>query len=251
MPPLTADELTSLRADIVERGIVVPVVVDQHGRVLDGHHRRQVAAELGIDCPTTVREVADDDEALDIAVALNAARRHLSQDQRRDLIRSELHRRPKDADRAIARRVGCSPTTVGTVRSEWRAEAEESTERVQEAMRRGASELHSAAMELVCSGANLADLTCRARTAADAAAAKVKALGGEAFEGDRVPLVRFYASTCLANGLDDLGAALAEEGWSQDTAPKLLSDAQLGYLTERLFQVSNLDTCAASIGGAR
>lgn len=36
MPPLAEAELAALRADITERGVLVPVVVDQHGRLLDG-----------------------------------------------------------------------------------------------------------------------------------------------------------------------------------------------------------------------
>jgi ParB-like chromosome segregation protein Spo0J len=118
MPPLTADEYTALRDDIARRGVLVPVVVDQHGRLIDGHHRRRAADELGIDYPTEVRKVADDVDAWDLAVTLNAARRHLNREQRRELIRAEIERRPDDSDRAIARRVGCSPSTAGAVRGQ-------------------------------------------------------------------------------------------------------------------------------------
>jgi len=117
MPALSGVECDALRADVADRGIVVPVVVDQHGRVLDGHHRRRVAVELGIECPSEVREVADDDDARSVALALNVARRHLSREQVRDLIAVEFQRRPADSDRTIARRFGCSPSTVGAVRA--------------------------------------------------------------------------------------------------------------------------------------
>ncbi len=116
MPPLSAAELAALRADVAERGVVVPVVLDQYGRLLDGHHRRQVAAELGVECPSVVRRVRDNDEAADLAVTLNAARRHLSREQRQELVAAEIARRPGDSDRAIARRVGCDHKTVGAVR---------------------------------------------------------------------------------------------------------------------------------------
>ena len=118
MPDLAPDQLAALREDIAANGVIVPVVVDQHGRVLDGHNRRSIAAELGIDCPTVVQEVADDQVAMDVAVALNCARRHVTQAQKRDLIRDEIVRRPDDSDRAIARRVGCDHKTVGAVRTE-------------------------------------------------------------------------------------------------------------------------------------
>ena len=118
MPELTPDQFDSLRADIATNGVLVPIVKDQHGRILDGNHRAIIAAELGIDYPTVTVIVADDADAWDKAVTLNCARRHLSREQRRDLIEDEIRRRPSDSDRAIARRVGCSPTTVGAVRAE-------------------------------------------------------------------------------------------------------------------------------------
>lgn len=116
MPPLTTDELAALEADVVTRGIVVPVVVDQRGRLLDGHHRRQIAARHGIACPVEVHHVADDEDARQTALALNLARRHMTREQRRELIARECAARPQDSDREIARRLGCSATTVGAVR---------------------------------------------------------------------------------------------------------------------------------------
>lgn len=147
MPALTADQLAALREDIAENGIRVPVVVDQHDRVLDGHNRRAIADELGIECPTITQIVADDDEAWSVAVTLNCARRHLTSEQKRTIISEELRRRPDDSDRAIARRVGCDHKTVGVVRRAGeggeiphaaptmsRAEAEERTKQTREAL---------------------------------------------------------------------------------------------------------------------
>jgi ParB-like chromosome segregation protein Spo0J len=116
MPDLPEEQYAALRAEIEANGIIVPIVVDQHGCILDGHNRKRIADELGIEVPTEVRHVADDEEATDLAVALNCARRHLTRDQVRQVIAGEIKRRPDDSDRAIARRVGCSPSTVGAVR---------------------------------------------------------------------------------------------------------------------------------------
>lgn len=118
MPDLTPEQLAALREDIAANGVLVPIVVDQHGRILDGNNRAAIAAELGIDLPKLLHQVVDDDDAEDVAVRLNCQRRHLSREQRRQVIRREIERRPQDSDRAIARRVACSPSTVGAVRRE-------------------------------------------------------------------------------------------------------------------------------------
>jgi len=90
MPPLSEEEYAALRNDIERNGILVSVVVDQHGRILDGHQRVKIANELGIDYPREVREVADDNEAQDLALTLNMVRRHLNREQKRVLIRAEF-----------------------------------------------------------------------------------------------------------------------------------------------------------------
>lgn len=116
MPPLDPDRYSALRADIEQNGVLVPVVKDQHGRILDGHNRAAIAAELGITHPTETRTVADDEEAWSLAVTLNTARRHLNREETRALIRSVAERHPDWSDRQISRLVGCSPSTVGSVR---------------------------------------------------------------------------------------------------------------------------------------
>lgn len=122
MPPLSVEEYAALKADIAERGVLVPVVYDQHGNVLDGHHRQQIAVELGIDCPTDVRHVDSSEHARDVAFTLNLARRHLTREQKRQLISAEVKARPGDTDRAIGRRMGCDHKTVGSVRRELSGE---------------------------------------------------------------------------------------------------------------------------------
>jgi ParB-like chromosome segregation protein Spo0J len=116
LPPLTAEELAALRDDIAINGVLIPITVDQHGTVIDGHHRQHIADQLGIPCPKVVREFASDDERHDVALGLNLKRRHLNREQMRQLIASECERTPDASDREMARRLGCSPSTVGAVR---------------------------------------------------------------------------------------------------------------------------------------
>lgn len=109
-PPLDSTVEAALRASIERHGVLVPVVRDQHGRVLDGHHRSRLAADLGVACPAQQVYVDDDDHAAEIAVTLNLARRHLDAEQRRMVV-ADL-RVQGHSQRAIAQAVGVSQKQV-------------------------------------------------------------------------------------------------------------------------------------------
>jgi ParB-like chromosome segregation protein Spo0J len=156
MPPLSTEQVAALREDIERRGVLVPIVVDQHARVIDGHNRLTICRRLGIDPPIEVRQVADDEDARQLALTLNLARRHLTRQQVRDLIGRECELRPEVSDRAIARLIGVSPSTVAAVRrpvsnldtsTVTRAEAEARTEAIRVTLRRAQDELLSAVMQ--------------------------------------------------------------------------------------------------------
>ncbi len=62
IPPLSDDEFEALKEDIAKHGVIVPVVIDQHGAIVDGHHRVRACKELGIeDYPVIVRAYPDED----------------------------------------------------------------------------------------------------------------------------------------------------------------------------------------------
>lgn len=109
-PNLTADEFDALSADIRERGVMVPVEVDENGDILDGHHRAMIADSLGIEYPTVVRTGWSEDQKLVHVVALNAHRRQLSAVERADVV-GRL-RRERLSTRAIAKAVGVDQRTV-------------------------------------------------------------------------------------------------------------------------------------------
>lgn len=101
----------ALRASIRRFGVLSPVTRDQHGRILDGHHRVRIAAEEGVAiADDVVIHVEDDDEAREIARTLNSDRRHLSEEQRR-AVAVDL-RRAGHSERAIAGALGVSQPTV-------------------------------------------------------------------------------------------------------------------------------------------
>ena len=82
VPPLSPEDYQRLRDSISERGVVIPVTVDQDGNLLDGHHRRKAAAELGVPCPETVVHCDSEEQRLALAASLNADRRQMTDAQR-------------------------------------------------------------------------------------------------------------------------------------------------------------------------
>ena len=119
MPELTEDEYTELKSDIALRGVMVPIEYDEQGNVLDGYHRLRICEELGIkDFPKVIRAGMTEVEKLTHARKLNMARRQLTGDQKRELIRDQLKATPEQSDRQIAKALGVSHATVGSQRRE-------------------------------------------------------------------------------------------------------------------------------------
>lgn len=118
MPNLSAEEYAELKADIQLRGVMVPIEFDEKGNVLDGHHRLQICGELGItDYPKVIRAGMTEQEKYTHARKLNMARRHLTQEQKRGLVREQLKETPEKSDRQIAKDLGVHHTTVSTQRA--------------------------------------------------------------------------------------------------------------------------------------
>jgi hypothetical protein len=91
MPPLSPDEFEALKSDIRDRGILIPIEVDEDRNILDGHHRcraweelRAEGAELP-DYPRVVRAGMTEAQKRNHIRALNIVRRQLSSEQRREL----------------------------------------------------------------------------------------------------------------------------------------------------------------------
>jgi N6-adenosine-specific RNA methylase IME4 len=83
LPPLAPADFASLRASIEARGVLTPIVVDERGRILDGHNRAEIAKALGIDCPRVVRDdLTDSRDKRLFAVEVNLTRCQLTDAQR-------------------------------------------------------------------------------------------------------------------------------------------------------------------------
>jgi ParB-like chromosome segregation protein Spo0J len=117
LDPLTEQQYADLREDIAERGVLQPVIVDEFGEVIDGHHRKQIAEESGAEYPIHQLPAGlSEAEKLDASLALNLIGRHQTNDQKRATIRRYLLRRPDATDGHVGRLVGCDHKTVGRVR---------------------------------------------------------------------------------------------------------------------------------------
>jgi site-specific DNA-methyltransferase (adenine-specific) len=87
LPPLSDAEFAALRADIEERGVIVPVIADELRNIIDGEARMMISAELGLkDVPFEIRPGLTPEEKMVLAVDLNLHRRHASQEQIEELI---------------------------------------------------------------------------------------------------------------------------------------------------------------------
>lgn len=116
LPRLSDDEYTSLEKSIREHGIQVPIVVDENGSVIDGHHRKEIADRLGLPCPRNTARDLDETGKRTLACSLNLDRRHLNREQKREVIAKSLMADPQLSNRQHAERVGAHHTTVGTIR---------------------------------------------------------------------------------------------------------------------------------------
>lgn len=78
-PMLADDELADLAADIAERGLLQPIVLDADGRILDGRNRL-AACEMASIEPRF--ETYDGEDPAGYALAVNLSRRHLTTGQK-------------------------------------------------------------------------------------------------------------------------------------------------------------------------
>ncbi len=115
MPPLSAEQYESLEQSIREHGVQVPVTLAEDGRIVDGHHRKEIADRLHIHCPRVIAR-GTDTELRTLAFELNNHRRHLTQQQVREQIAKSIAADPQLSDRQHARRIGVHNETVAAQR---------------------------------------------------------------------------------------------------------------------------------------
>ncbi|MDZ4686188.1 MAG: ParB/RepB/Spo0J family partition protein [Planctomycetaceae bacterium] len=115
-PPATAEERANLKLSIEAVGVQSPVVMDEAGHVIDGHERRDVCIELGIDwlAGADVRVGLSEIERKALAIELNLWRRpiQLTQRQRNVLLDVYLIAKPHLSEHQVAELFCVNQSTV-------------------------------------------------------------------------------------------------------------------------------------------
>jgi ParB-like chromosome segregation protein Spo0J len=115
-PPISEEDFGKLVADIKANGLHQRIVRYQ-GKILDGNNRYRACLLAGIE-PTFADFTGIDADAAAYVISANIHRRHLSPDQRRDIIAAMLKANPGKSNRQIAETAKVSHHTVGDVRTE-------------------------------------------------------------------------------------------------------------------------------------
>lgn len=117
LPDLPPWEYEALKASIRRFGVILPVVEDEFGSVIDGRQRQRACRELGLaNFPVLTLAGLTEGEKRDHTFVLNQARRRLNRRQMRDFIAAELKRTPDLSSNWLAQTLGTTDKTVEAVR---------------------------------------------------------------------------------------------------------------------------------------
>ena len=134
LPMMSETEFLALKDDIEKNGLRTSIVLYQ-GQLLDGRHRLDALEQLGLlwadkgrvewfdfrddrDCHILFEDRTGKElrGPCELVLSLNLHRRHLTDEQRRELIAKVIKAKPEASDRAIAKQVERDHKTVAKVR---------------------------------------------------------------------------------------------------------------------------------------
>ncbi len=113
LPPLTTDEFAALKADIKTNGLREPIIVDDDGEILDGHHRHKIDKNA----PRRVLSGMSEAENQAFVFSANFNRRNLSPSQKDDARRKMISiakalKAEGHTQQEVARKLGQQRETV-------------------------------------------------------------------------------------------------------------------------------------------
>ncbi|MFH1615755.1 MAG: ParB N-terminal domain-containing protein [Planctomycetota bacterium] len=98
VPLLLDKEFKDLCQDIAEKGVLIPVIVDEYYVIIDGEHRVRAAQKVGLrQIPVQVRPALTENEKWKLAQDLNLHRRQLTQEQINQIIHENRDKLPQMA----------------------------------------------------------------------------------------------------------------------------------------------------------
>lgn len=117
VPPLTESEYQSLKESIKQNGLWIPIIVNKHGVILDGHHRYRACQDLGIQTKHAVREFENDLLEKKFVIECNLKRRHLNDYQKGILAKELLKIEEQESNQRQGTRtdIATLPTDMGNV----------------------------------------------------------------------------------------------------------------------------------------
>lgn len=139
LPMMSAPEIKALAADIKANGLLnkIDLVVQPHNEddmLLDGRNRMEAMELLGKKLFSPKGEllpefrgreiVIDDEDAIKHVTSANIARRHLTNEQKREAVTKLLKSNPHYTDGRIAKHIGVNQSTVSRKRAEMENNAE-------------------------------------------------------------------------------------------------------------------------------
>jgi hypothetical protein len=114
-PLIEGREFDDLVADIKNHGQREPIMLDGERRIVDGRNRFRACMAAGV-TPIVATLSDKDDEVVSYILSMNIHRRHLTLEQKRDLIGRALVRTPAVSDRKLAQAIKVDHKTVAAVR---------------------------------------------------------------------------------------------------------------------------------------
>ena len=119
-PPASEEERERLKQSIDEVGLKNPVVIDEHGNIIDGHDRRDVCEELTVDWKANaiVKMGLSEAEKSALAIELNLWRKSVipNQKQKKELVEHYWQANPKVSENRIADLFGVSQSTANRIK---------------------------------------------------------------------------------------------------------------------------------------